>query len=78
MFFIYFMLLTMNITDKKYNLNTTITEKTLIGVVDFYDLWIIHSCLADWIFLTLGIRQTAKILLNDLQVYIVIVIKNSF
>lgn len=70
MFFLYFIIIAVNTTDRKYNLNTPLIEKIAMWVIDYYYLWIIHSCLANWIFLTLAIRKTAKILLNDLQVFV--------
>lgn len=56
------------ILHEKYTTDVSRSLQVLFIIVDYYYLWIIHSFLGTWIFLTLGIRKTAKILLNDLQV----------
>lgn len=65
--FTYFIYILTKTHDQKYNLNYSKLEHVLIFIIYFYFLWVIHSSLATWYFLTLGIQKTAKILLSDLQ-----------
>ena len=54
----------------KYNYAVTEYEHAALIIVYFLYLLVIHAFVAHWLFLTLGIRQMARILLNDIEVWI--------